>query len=331
MDNLRNVRETTIGTVSPGHPAPHAQGIIVLGSPPVATHSTITARSGRSGETTPRARRPRSLHPDEVLIHRETCISSRVDQWPPAGCQGLLGAASGGRGPPSVRGSLWLVEPLRTRRRMTFATVNLEQQSSLKTSSSRFLRCLNRSRRIRACCRRASRRLCNSARERCHAPRYSSGSASPSFSMDALSERNSLQVQGSKDYEPLAKAPESNREYDEDIAATMPPVGPSRNSAALLSIWRETPLAADSLSSSSRIAQGLSPSASVVGVEPAAVPVVRPERLALGPERASSVACQSLSGVTSRGDAGRYSSQPSVAGLRPKIRRFIRRLMRRAA
>ena len=41
-----------------------------------------------------------------------------------------------------------------------------------------------------------------------------------------------------------------------------------------------------------------------VGLGPAAVPVARPERLAVGQARASSVACQSLSGVTSRGVTG---------------------------
>ena len=43
------------------------------------------------------------------------------------------------------------------------------------------------------------------------------------FLMVALRERNTLQEQDSKDYEPLAKAQKSSREFYEDIAATMPP------------------------------------------------------------------------------------------------------------
>ena len=68
-----------------------------------------------------------------------------------------------------------------------------------------------------------------------------------------------------------------------------------------------------------------------VGLGPAAVPVARPERLAVGQARASSVACQSLSGVTSRGVTGRIFVATVSGGLAPKIRRFIQRLMRRVA
>ena len=68
-----------------------------------------------------------------------------------------------------------------------------------------------------------------------------------------------------------------------------------------------------------------------VGLGPAAVPVARPERLAVGQARASSVACQSLSGVTSRGVTGRIFVATVSRGLCPKIRRFIQRLMRRVA
>ena len=55
-----------------------------------------------------------------------------------------------------------------------------------------------------------------------------------------------------------------------------------------------------------------------VGLGPAEVPVVRPERLAVGPGGASSVARQSLSGVTSRGDAGRIFVAPVRGGLAAK-------------
>ena len=53
-----------------------------------------------------------------------------------------------------------------------------------------------------------------------------------------------------------------------------------------------------------------------VGLGPAAVPVARPERLAVGQARASSVACQSLSGVTSRGVTGRIFVATVSGGLR---------------
>ena len=55
-----------------------------------------------------------------------------------------------------------------------------------------------------------------------------------------------------------------------------------------------------------------------VGLGPAAVPVARPERLAVGQARASSVACQSLSGVTSRGVTGRIFVATVSGGLAPK-------------
>ena len=55
-----------------------------------------------------------------------------------------------------------------------------------------------------------------------------------------------------------------------------------------------------------------------VGVELAARPVARPERLAVGQARASSVACQSLSGVTSRGVTGRIFVATVQGGLAPK-------------
>ena len=58
---------------------------------------------------------------------------------------------------------------------------------------------------------------------------------------------------------------------------------------------------------------------------------LRPERLAVGQARASSVACQSLSGVTSRGVTGRIFVATVSGGLFPKIRRFIQRLVRRVA
>ena len=46
----------------------------------------------------------------------------------------------------------------------------------------------------------------------------------------------------------------------------------------------------------------------------------------MGQARASSVACQSLSGVTSRGVTGRIFVATVSRGLAPKIRRFIQRL-----
>ena len=55
-----------------------------------------------------------------------------------------------------------------------------------------------------------------------------------------------------------------------------------------------------------------------VGLGPAAVPVARPERLAVGQARASSVACQSLPGVTSRGVTGRIFVATVSGGLAPK-------------
>src|SRR5208282_2315497 len=55
-----------------------------------------------------------------------------------------------------------------------------------------------------------------------------------------------------------------------------------------------------------------------VGLEPAAVSVVRPERLTVGQERASPVARQSLSRVTSRGDAGGIFASAVGGGLTPK-------------
>ena len=55
-----------------------------------------------------------------------------------------------------------------------------------------------------------------------------------------------------------------------------------------------------------------------VGLGPAAVPVARPERLAVGQARASSVACQSLSGVTSRGVTGRIFVATVSGGLASK-------------
>ena len=55
-----------------------------------------------------------------------------------------------------------------------------------------------------------------------------------------------------------------------------------------------------------------------MGLGPAQVPVVRPERLAMGPGGASSVARQSLSGVTSRGDAGRIFVAAVGGGLAAK-------------
>ena len=55
-----------------------------------------------------------------------------------------------------------------------------------------------------------------------------------------------------------------------------------------------------------------------MGLGPAQVQVVRPERLAVGPGGAPSVARQSLSGVTSRGDAGGIFVAAVRGGLAPE-------------
>jgi hypothetical protein len=56
-----------------------------------------------------------------------------------------------------------------------------------------------------------------------------------------------------------------------------------------------------------------------VGLGPVEVPVAQPERFALGQGGASSVARQSLSGVTSQGDAGRIVVAPVRGRLSAKI------------